>query len=133
MLKKVIIFFLLELYLVSLFLPGLPLLHYYLFACGNQTSQLTQTLHFENNKDAVIGDAVYLKALIKRVQEGDVTKKAQNQPPRTNLETSNLVCIQAELYQKLQYLKGITICFADYSEKPLSPYRRVILPPPNFA
>ena len=132
MLKKVIVIVFLSLYLVFLFIPGLPLLNYYFFVSDNQSASLTQDLHFDTHEPAVVGDGVYLKALMKRVQGDEVTKKAQNPPPRVNTEIGNTIYIPAEFLRNDAHLSGVTIHFAVFSEKIINRYTMVLLPPPNF-
>ncbi len=132
MLKKGFVILSLVLYLIFLFLPGLPLLNYYLFSGNNQCASLSENLQFNNNEKSHVGDGVYLMALMKRVQGDEVSKKAQNPPPRTNTESNTLIYIPAEFMQNYARLQGIPIHYFNYSEKILIRYGMVLLPPPNF-
>jgi hypothetical protein len=133
MLKKIIVISLLGLYLVFLFFPGWPLLNYYFFSSHNQELSINQHLHFQNNETSHVGDGVYLKALMDRVNGNDISKKAQNPPPRTNTESNTLIYnLPDGFLQSLSALSGIPVHFAHYTEKILVSYGRVLLPPPNL-
>ena len=133
MLRKIIVILLLGLYLVFLFLPGWPLLNYYFFSTQNQEFAFEQGLHYQNNETTHVGDGVYLKALMKRVQGDEVAKNAQNPPPRVNTEIGNTIYIPAEFLRNYAHLSGVTIHFAVFSEKIINRYTMVLLPPPNLS
>jgi hypothetical protein len=86
--RQVLTIGLLTLFLALLFVPGYPLLSYYIIKSHVTISNADIRPETTNS---LIGDLHYLQALIERSVDCDNTKKIPETPPSTQNQTTNVV------------------------------------------
>ncbi len=86
--RQILTIGLLILFLALLFVPGYPLLSYYI--TNSQVTISNADVRTETT-NSLIGDIHYLQALIERSADCQNTKKAPEPPPTTQNHTTNVV------------------------------------------